>query len=157
MATYTVKELAPTGKIDAKYGTEYIVHFNEDPREVKLSRKNQVSIGDSFHGEIRSNSYGAYFKTDQAPAPTQGGSYTGGSAKNSDGQRQGMCINNAAAYVNTFSKPNMPYDEWAKEVMGYASALYALGDLSLGTVVNREVIDDPKDAQLVADVDKLFT
>lgn len=55
--------------------------------------------------------------------------YGGSPSKdNSDGQRQGMCINNASNYVNSQSKDYTPV-QWAERVWRYANALYSLGDL----------------------------
>jgi hypothetical protein len=150
MSTYTVRQATPTGKSDPTYGDEYIVHFEEDAREVKLSRKKAVVAGQTEEGTIIAGKYGAYFKkAPQAYAPKAPSApstpTTGAPAKsyarkdNSDGQRQGMCINNATLYVNTTTpadtKP-LTYDEWAKEVHAYASALYALGDLTPPEITN---------------------
>lgn len=66
-------------------------------------------------------------------AGSAGRSFTKDSADRSDGMRQGMCINNAAAYINA-SKAGSIVDtpeDWAKGVHAYASALYALGDLTV--------------------------
>jgi hypothetical protein len=49
---------------------------------------------------------------------------------NSDGQRQGMCFNNANAYISALSSEKMPAEKWADIVWEYANALYAKGDLS---------------------------
>jgi hypothetical protein len=49
---------------------------------------------------------------------------------NSDGQRQGMCFNNAANYVNSRKdSDNYTAEQWAEWVHKYANALYKLGDL----------------------------
>jgi hypothetical protein len=144
MSTYTVRQATATGKTDPTYGDEYIVHFEEDDREVKLSRKKPVVPGQTEDGTIVAGKYGAYFKKaprDFAAPKATGGASTPVTGKpapsyarkdNSDGQRQGMCINNAALYVNATTaagdKP-LTEQEWAKLVHGYASALYSLGDL----------------------------
>lgn len=76
---------------------------------------------------------------------------------NSDGQRQGMCINNAANYINSQSKDYTPV-EWADRVWRYANTLYGLGDLkkesntSIDTVVE---VDDNKPIDL-SDVEDVF-
>lgn len=148
MTAFTVRQATATGKSDPTYGDEYIVHFEEDEREVKMSRKVPPVPGQTENGTINANKYGAYFKKDpynpNAPKAT---APTGSTAKAvskpaynqskaSDGQRQGMCINNAANFVNT-QHPADParlplnYTEWANEVHSYASALYALGDLKI--------------------------
>lgn len=140
---YTVRQATATGKSDATYGDEYIVHFEGDAREVKLSRKQPVVAGQVENGTIVDGKYGAYFKKDPfvpgqkatgAPAPSSVPSKPA-YKDNSDGQRQGMCLNNAANFVAAQhpSDPNripLNYTEWANEVHAYASALYALGDLT---------------------------
>lgn len=141
---YTVRQATATGKVDPKFGTEYIVHFNEDEREVKMSRQKPVEVGQEENGTIVNSKYGAYFKKDpfvpQAPASPASDSTpqpTGAPARsyvprkdNSDGMRQGMCINNAANYVNSLEFPKALTDrEWAELVHSYATALYVLGDL----------------------------
>lgn len=140
---YTVRQATATGKVDPKFGTEYIVHFNEDDREVKMSRQKPVEIGQEENGTIVNSKYGAYFKKDPfVPQPQTSSTETttqpttGAPARNyvrkdnSDGMRQGMCINNAANYVNALEFPKALTDrEWASLVHDYATALYILGDL----------------------------
>jgi hypothetical protein len=143
MPKYTVRQATPTGKSDPTYGTEYIVHFNEDDREVRLSKKDAVVVGQEFNGTINSNKYGCYFKKDPfvpgqatAPAATTSPQPTAKPSRtfkdNSDGMRQGMCINNAANYVNKILGVDEPLDAaaWAKAVHAHATALYRLGDLT---------------------------
>lgn len=129
--TYTVEMAIATGKKDEKYGPEYMIKFAEDARPVKMNFKNDTpKAGDTEEGEIIDGKYGAYFK--------RGGSkpaYAGGEKKewkdNSDGQRQGMCMNNAASYVNTLAFEKALTDvEWADLVYSYANTLYQKGDLT---------------------------
>lgn len=132
---YTVESFAPTGKVDPTYGTEYIVKFNEDPRQVKLSRKKEVVVGQQENGTISDSPYGARFKKDpfvpgqSSPSPSQTPAQTPVFSGGSDGARQGMCINNAANYVNA-NPVAYTADVWAENVHKFASALYALGDLT---------------------------
>ena len=155
---YTVKSFAPTGKNDPTYGTEYVVHFNEDDREVKMSRVKPISEGQEENGQIINGKFGAYFKKDaynpnQAPASQPNtSSALPKEAKpvwkdNQDGQKQGMCINNAANYVNAQYEAGKPLraSEWAEAVHGYASELYALGDLQPPVV--GDLSDAPKNVQ----------
>lgn len=140
MPKYTVRQATATGKTDPKFGIEYIVHFNEDDREVKLSRQKEVEVGQEENGSIVNSKYGAYFKKDPyvppKETPTTGTTDTPVSkapyrrADNSDGQRQGMCFNNAANYVNDRSgEEPVDFDTWARTVFAYAQALYRLGNL----------------------------
>jgi hypothetical protein len=126
---YTVKSATPTGKVDPKFGTEYIVHFNEDIREVKLSRQKPVELGQEENGQIVDSKFGAYFKKDpfvrDVPLQDQKPAWK----DNSDGQRQGNCLTNAANYVLAISpNPLKPLD-WANAVHQYAEALYQTGGL----------------------------
>ena len=87
---------------------------------------------------------------------------------NSEGMRQGMCINNAANLVNALvalDPTSMTTEQWAKDVHAYASALYRLGDLVQNeTVPAKDVVVDPTDEQLegavtgdmLAQIDELF-
>lgn len=142
MTQLTIRQATPTGKTDPTFGTEYIVNFEGDERDVKLSAKTPPQPGDPKNGQIIDGKYGAYFKKDpynpSAPTSTateqkQTPKYVPYAKKdNSDGQRQGMCINNAASYINTGVATGRPMnpDEWASTVHEYATALYQLGDLA---------------------------
>lgn len=124
---YTIKAVQPTGKSDPKYGNEYMVQFNEDMRTVKMSRQQPPVVGAEEQGEIKENAYGAYFKKD---SNFQGGFKGGARKDNSDGMRQGMCINNAAAYVASVAPEPQAPEAWADAVFKYATALYRKGDLT---------------------------
>lgn len=133
----TIKEFQATGVSHPTFGDEYMVEFIEHATPVKMSRKTLPVVGEEVYGEIKTNSYGAYFKKDDMQPTASGQSVDVGhkawspmKKDNSDGQRQGMCINNAANYINTQGKL-LTADEWAKAVHSYGSALYRLGDLSM--------------------------
>ena len=131
MGTYTVENVMPTGKVDAKYGTEYMVKYKEDDRVVKVSRKVKPEVGATENGEINETKYGAYFKKDAVDFKPQAKGEKREWKDNSDGMRQGMCFNNATAYVNTLEFPQALTDrEWADIVFSYAKALYEKGDLT---------------------------
>lgn len=137
---YTVKAVANTGTVDPKYGTKYLVQFNEYQGDVSVSRKDAINVGDVFNGEVKVNSYGAYFKKDPTPVSMEiadkAKSYKPGKQA-SDGQRQGMCLNNAANYVSQHGTKIMTPDEWADTVHSYAEALYNKGDLEIKPVSNQ--------------------
>lgn len=151
---YTVRQATPTGKVDSTYGTEYIVHFLDDQREVKMSRQKPVMEGQIENGTIVDGKFGAYFKKDpfvpgQTSTPVQPATSSFVTTKpSSDGMRQGMCINNAANYVNAL-EAKLGYSEWAKEVHGYASALYSQGDLA-------EIYDETATDDLAEKVKNVF-
>jgi hypothetical protein len=144
MSTYTVKNATATGIVDPKFGTEYLVQFNEDARTVKMSRKDPVQVGQQENGEIKESKYGAYFKKESTWQPNQNSSGSASSVSatapsnakpayrdNSDGMRQGMCINNAANWVNETTKGiDVSPREWAQLVHEHANELYRLGDLT---------------------------
>lgn len=64
---------------------------------------------------------------------------------NSDGQRQGMCFNNAAAYLNYVADPGkaLTPNKWAAAVWTYAQALYQRGDLNK---THEDNLDTPVDS-----------
>lgn len=140
----------PTGKEDPKFGKEYMVQFEEDNRTVKMSfKKDDPKPGDTEEGEIVDSKYGSYFKRGSSkPAYTPGDKPA--YKDNSDGMRQGMCINNAAAYVNTLDfrtesgEPRILTDQdWAEIVHSYANALYQKGDLSMTPEGSQETSANP--------------
>jgi hypothetical protein len=142
MPTFTVKAAMPTGKTDPKFGTEFYVQFNEMADTAKLWFKDAPEVGKSL--ELEKGQYGwkkvkkewngsSASSADSSPASSSPASSTSSRPSyedNRDGMRQGMCINNAANYVNALSFDNALTDhEWAQTVFSYATALYALGDL----------------------------
>lgn len=138
MSTYIIKQVKPTGKADTGYGVPYYVQFEEDDRIVYAQKKSEPQAGDKWDGEIVSDKYNdwkfkkAPFVPGQTVQNTAGNATTKSYAKpaykdNSDGMRQGMCINNAANYVNQLGE--FSDSEWATKVHAFATALYLLGDL----------------------------
>ena len=127
----------PTGKNNATYGVEYYVKFNESEDTFRLWFKKAPEAGQTIDGDIAD---GKFKKAKKEWKPQEGGGSTGQGGTspapsrsykdNSDGMRQGMCINNAANYVNSLEFPKALTDrEWAELVHSYATALYILGDL----------------------------
>lgn len=134
--TYTVKSVMPTGKEHATYGTEFYVQFNEIEQAYPLWFKKAPEAGTEVEGEVKDGKFKKAKKEWKPNENAGGGSATKGAGRapyrdNSDGQRQGMCINNAANYVNglEFKKAALTDVEWAETVHSYATALYRLGDL----------------------------
>lgn len=125
--TYTVQNVMATGKDHDTYGKEFYVKFVESEQTFPLWFKKAPDAGTKINGEIN----GSKFKKDKTPpadetpknSPVSRGRY------DSDGQRQGMCINNAANYVNSCATEIVTPKKWAETVHGYANALYLLGDL----------------------------
>lgn len=135
MPSFTVKNAMTTGKSSPTYGTEYYVQVNEMEDTVPLWLKKAPQPGDPLELE---NVNGKWKKVKKEWNPSQSAPTTAAPARsprtpykdNSDGMRQGMCINNAANYVNALEFPKALTDrEWATLVHDYATALYALGDL----------------------------
>lgn len=101
----------------------------------------KVHEGETYYGEIKDatskagRTYLRFYKQ-QNPntAPAVGGNSTGSGWKdNSDGQRQGMCFNNATLFVNMMlgkSDVAATPEEWADMVYGHAQELYKKGDLT---------------------------
>lgn len=141
MQTYTIKQVKATGAVDPQFGTEYIVQFNEDERIVTVNRKNVPTEGDSWEGEITVSKWGTKFKKapfvpgqSQAPQSTaaQGSTFATKPAykDNSDGMKQGMAINNAAAYIAATVTDVQTADAWSSSVIDYAKKLYDKSDLN---------------------------
>lgn len=147
MAAYTVKAVMPTGKTSPTYGTQYHVQFNEVEGSFSMWFKTAPEVGKTIDGTIEgtkfkkekkawNSSEGHGSKSPGGSSPARGRSYK----DNSDGMRQGMCMNNAAAYINTLEFPKALTDkEWAELVHDYASALYQLGDLK-GDPITAETV-----------------
>lgn len=147
MTTYKVLDVKPTGKDDPKFGTEFWVKLdNEDV--AKLWFKNAPAVGTELDLEKTDKGY-KKVKKEWKPSSEKSSSESSSSSSssrssatkpvykdNSDGQRQGMCINNAANYVNGLDIRDdngnsiiLKDQEWADTVYGYANALYNKGDL----------------------------
>lgn len=131
----------PTGKTSPKYGKEYYVQLegNEDSFVLWFQDKNKPEVGKSLEGTIEGSKFTKEKKEwklqedgnsdgQSGTSPRQARSFS--KKDNSDGQRQGMCLNNAANYVNTLEfKQALTNREWSDLVHSYATSLYALGDL----------------------------
>jgi hypothetical protein len=139
---HTIKSVMPTGKSDPKFGTEFYIQFEEMNDAPSFWFKAQPDIGSTL--DIEKNDKGQWKKVKKPWNPTQSAqsspqssssqSSSGSTSKykdNSDGMRQGMCINNAANFVNGLDFGRiLPDKEWANAVWSYARALYELGDLT---------------------------
>lgn len=146
MATFTVKSVMPTGKNHATYGVEFYVQFNESEQAFPLWFKQAPEIGSTVDGEINGGKFKKIKKeytpnTEAQPVSTPGGPSSKPAWKdNSDGMRQGMCINNASNYVATLEfKTALTDAEWATTVFSYAQALYRLGDLTKAPEASQDV------------------
>lgn len=99
----------------------------------------KVHEGESYYGEIKdavSKAGKPYLRFYKQQNPQQAGTPTGngtGWKDNSDGQRQGMCFNNATLFVNMMlqkSDTAVSPEEWAEMVRAHAKALYLRVDLA---------------------------
>lgn len=136
---YTIKQIMPTGKNSQMYGVEYHVQFNEIETVFPMWFKAEPKPGQEVEGEIAAN--GKFKKAKKQWQGNEAGNSQSGTSQsqsspsrppykdNSLGMRIGMCINNAAAYVNTleFKKP-LTDSEWAQTVIAYGKALFVLSD-----------------------------
>ena len=138
MSTYTIKSIMPTGKESAQFGKEFYIQFNEMSDTPSFWFKKEPQVGGSLDLEQVNGKWKKVKKEwnpnqqSQSPATAQAGASKPAYKDNSDGMRQGMCFNNAAAYVNTLEFVNgaLTNAEWAQLVFDYAQALYRLGDLN---------------------------
>jgi hypothetical protein len=147
---YTVKSVMPTGKTHDMYGIEFYVQFEEDEKAYPLWFKTPPEIGFQQEGEVVGGKF-KKFKKEYNPQTADSSKPAGKSTykDNSDGMRQGMCMNNAANYVATLEFPKALTDtEWAKLVYGYANALYVLGDLKVVSEASESVTEPTKDEVL---------
>lgn len=143
---YTVEKWEKANEPEhPQYGQKYHVKFAEEAQSVEVSRKTEPVIGEVLDGTITN---GRFKKT---PKPYTPGSpqqrYDGPKRHdNSDGMRQGMCINNASEYVRSMTESTgkiLEPAQWATVVHGYANELYKLGDLE-GSSFDPITADDLK-------------
>jgi len=152
MQKYTVSNVLKTGKTSPKYGDEFYVKFKESEATVTVWRteKNTPAEGQEWEGTIKGNKF---VKKPFVSGQTESGvspkrTYGAIQADKGDGMRQGMCINNAANYVNATQGDKLEAKDWARMVHAFAQELYSLGDLSKEN--NEEITD------LAADVKNIF-
>jgi hypothetical protein len=144
---YTIKAVMPSGKVDPKFGQEFYVQFEEMNDSPALWFKSAPETGSQLDLEQVNGRWKKVKKewNQSHGAPTGQAAPTAAKAPykdNSDGMRQGMCINNAANYVNTLQFEKALTDrEWASLIHSYAQALYQLGDLKSEADVPENVAD----------------
>lgn len=116
-----------------------------------------------FEGEVETyekneHTYLRQVKKDFGGGFTPRRSFGGPSKDNSDGQRQGMCINNAANYINTNNTKELSAVEWAKIVHSYASELYNLGDINKSQPNKVDVVADVNEDKPIdlSDIEDIF-
>jgi len=131
--TFEIQNIMPTGKKDKFGNAEYFVKFVESEDTFKLYFKEPRKTGDKLEGHIEGYKFikkpFVSSKTTSGAKPKR--TYGAVEKDKQDGQRQGMCFNNAANYVNNHAGDKaVAEDVWAKKVWGYAKALYDLGDLT---------------------------
>ena len=139
---YTISNVMATGEESEKFGHEYYVKFAESADTVKVWRKTEPKEGDVWNGKIDGNKFvkPPYNPEAKKTAPAASTKATGYKrVDNSDGQRQGMCINNAANYVNNTQGDKLEAKDWANMVHSFAQALYNKGDL---TKTEGSLVDD---------------
>jgi hypothetical protein len=131
--TYTVQNAMGTGKKtkpfeNGKQASEYYVKFVESEQTFPVWFIDAPNVGTKIEGTINGSKF-EKAKKPQATAGTPTSAPNSRGRYDSDGQRQGMCINNAANYVSEHSTAIVAPETWAKTVYEYANALYLLGDL----------------------------
>jgi hypothetical protein len=132
---YTIQNFMPTGEEHETFGKEYHIKFAEDDGTFKLWYKTEPKEGQVQEGTVEGDRFKKFKQPYSAKTATPGAApkktYGAVEKDKQDGQRQGMCINNAANFVNRFADKldAFPADEWAEAVFTYANALYKLGNL----------------------------
>lgn len=160
MEKYTIQTAIPTGKTHQMYGTEFHVKFAENEGTFKLWYKETPQEGKEQYGTIDGWKFKKASKDDLEASGVKSSSpatpavarapYSKPAYKdNSDGMRQGMCFNNAAAYVLAVSPEPLSPNEWAKAVNSYAQALYLVSELSkdVPAVTETPLSEAPKSVQ----------
>lgn len=150
---YTIATAMPTGKNSPTYGVEYYIKFAESEETFKLWYKTPPTEGQVQEGEIdgwkfkkvKKEFISNETKTGEKPKRTYGAV----EKDKQDGMRQGMCFNNAAAYVNSQTADPQVAEVWANTVWQYARALYVLGDLLVEEIpaVETPLEEAPKTVQ----------
>lgn len=144
MSEFTITTSIETGKVDPEWGNEYIIKIAESSDSFKINSKTKPEDGSKIYGTIEQGKWGPWFKRGKNPnakpyvntkdsrgneAPRSFGAQQ---ADKSDGMRQGMCMNNAAAYVAAISEgKDLNPRQWSDAVYAYACALYSKGDLKV--------------------------
>jgi hypothetical protein len=149
MSTYTVKGTMPTGKSHDQFGTEFYVQFEEMSDTPALwFKKNLPSPGDTLDLKQENGKWKKVKKEWNTHSPSSSEQSSDSSSQpssrrspykdNSEGMRVGMCINNAANYVNSLEFPQALTDaEWAETVVAYAKALFVRSEF------HQEATDQP--------------
>lgn len=149
---FTISTVMATGKTSQMFGQEYYVKFAESEQTFTMWFKKDPEQGQKVYGHIE----GSRFKKDKRDDQQQ--SFSSGQSKpapkrefNQDGMRQGMCFNNAAAYVLNVSSAPMTPKEWADAVRSYAKALYDASDLAVDSSS-----DEVSEADLAKEAKEVF-
>lgn len=137
---YTLSSFQNTGQ-DKNGNSKLSATFNDEngntQNNVYWAVKNPPTIGQQYDGTIEQGQYGPRFKRTFDQQQGVGSAYpaatTYGSKSNNDGQRQGMCINNASAYITATGTELLPPESFAEQVKIYAQELYKI-DLTADTV-----------------------
>lgn len=155
MQSYTVANVMPTGQTSPKFGDEYYVKFAESEETFKVWRtaKNKPVEGAVWEGTIEGDKFkkAPFVSSHTESGATAKRTYGAIQADKGDGMRQGMCINNAANYVNATQGDKLEAEDWANMVHAFAQALYNKGNLTQ-TPEGVEVTDAVAGVQNVKDV-----
>lgn len=134
---YTLSSFQDSDFKDQNGNTWCTALFEEksnEPIKWVVKDPTKVVVGQKYFGEVKEMTSKAgkpYLRFFREKNPDYQG---GGNKSNGDGQHQGMCFNNASAYVVAQGGKTLGAEEWADAVFMYARALYNKG--SLKAVVN---------------------
>jgi hypothetical protein len=152
-----------SGRKLRKVWHQYHVKFNESEETFQLWFKKQPEQGQVIRGEIKDGKFTKEKK--QWNGSSESGQpykkpYGAVEADKADGQRQGMCFNNAAAQVASLQSIQgkvLAPDVWANAVHEYAQALYATGNLKAPETTEEGLpIIDVTDKDAPSSVQELF-
>lgn len=173
---YTVSFAKRLDGEDSYGNITYSTKFQGEADSVlfKVSPSTIVSDGSEFYGRIETlqSKAGKPYRKFTREQITDGGveattikepservDYGAAYKPNNDGQRQSMCINNAAAYVNITTDPanaSASPKTWANTVHEYATALYQLGDLEAAATTPADPVEPSDKNILLDDIDDMF-
>jgi len=106
----------------------------KDPDAVEV---NKTYYGHFTKEESKTGKEYIRFRREQKPEESHANQSNSSGNKNNfnpDGQRQGMCLNNATRYVTATAQKTLSPNEFADAVFAYAEALYRKGDLGTANV-----------------------
>lgn len=154
MTTYKVSAVKPSGKDDPKFGVEYYVKLDNDDvarlwfkKEPVVGQELDLEKGDKGYKKVKKEWNPSNPSSTSSTTPSKPFQKSSTFKDNSVGMRIGMCVNNAANYVNSLNieKDGAPHTlspaDWATTVASYAIELFHNTDDTNFTEEKKPVIE----------------